>query len=124
MTYTYSSDNSTLTVDSPIVMGYDDPVLNAGIARCRDYNGQNPVNKIRFWEVSPGEYRFKVDLKDGRTWKQEVYFSSPNDADPDIENNTNGKWKFTEIFIHNNLRSILIRARVEHGITDWNWQPL
>jgi hypothetical protein len=122
-TYTFSSDESTLNITSVIVMGYDDEHVQSITRKIASFHAQIPISRYHFWEIAPNEYRLKVDLMDGRVWRQEVFFAGPTDTDPFVQHTTNDKWKFFEIIRHNDIRQELVNCRAAHGTTNWDWTP-
>jgi hypothetical protein len=123
-TYNFTSADSTLDITSTDVMGYDDRHVQFISSHLLTFHNRTPLTRVHFWEILPNEFRYKVDLVDGRVWKQELYFTGSNDIDPLIQHTSNDSFKYSEIIEHNDHRQNLINCRADHGMTDWDWKPL
>jgi hypothetical protein len=117
----FSSENTTLTTDSAEQMYYDDDHIADITRKVKIYNSIVPIDRLRFWQIAPNQYRYKVWFTDGREWKQEIYFDDVNDRDPFIEFNIGPHlFRSTEVLYNTEIRSSLYECRTKHGLTSWD----
>ena len=121
ITYTYTSPETSLTVTSDTQMYYDDIHVSLVVQRTLSYNQHTPLTRLRFWYIAPNQYRYKVWLRDGREYKQELYFDDVDDFDPMIEFNLgNQRFRATEILYNQEIKPELFHMVRGHGMTDWD----
>ena len=117
---------STLTVTSAAVIGYDDLYVVRVVAASVVVHDLIPLDRIHFWEQNPAlhTFRYWTYLKDGRIWKQDIFCTDPFERYPPFNFGSTGQWRQNELAEMNNVRQLLISAKIAHGITDWDWNTL
>ena len=122
---TFSSPETTLTITSAIPIYYESQHVAQIAQRVLTYHYFMPLTRVRFWEIDPNHYRYKVWFVDGREWKQDLYFTGPNDTDLTIDFNLGpNMFKSTEVLYNLEIRSELYNCRRVHGTTDWDMRIL
>lgn len=106
---------------TPTAIALTDPLITTLIQFAQDLHAAVAMALVRFriQGADPNVYEYRLESADGRTWEQVMSFTGPIDEDPATTFNVPGAWKLSEFTHQRDLRSMLLRCRVVHAMTEF-----
>ena len=106
--YSYEGDGYTITIETtgPV----DDAIIRQIISLERYVKALRQVvnlTEFKLTVISPGVYKYRWALQDGRVWRQDITIPESGEASMDF-NKITGTWKESEFADHRKLRQFVI----------------
>jgi hypothetical protein len=103
-----------------VTPGALDPTLKAVVDLLKALGALNAAVPVAFCKVDRDvadvtRYTYRIDLKDGRKWRQVLFF--PAGGEPTMTFNVADQWALSEFAPHRAIRDLTIALVQQHGAT-------